>query len=170
MKVREKRKKKKKKKKKEKKEKKRREERKKKDEEKRRERIAHLLVILFEAAADKILDLKRVLGPRQHWWRLLGDRVEDAHRVQLRVRREPGGHLNYCDPQRPDVRSHVVARVGDDLRRHPRWSADECVLPRHAIRQLASHSKVAQLDTTVLGQQDVGGWWWKRRNVSLENK
>ena len=57
---------------------------------------SNLSGILFQAPADKVLHLQRVIS-RQRGWRLLGDGVQNPHRVQIRIWGEASNHFDHGD-------------------------------------------------------------------------
>jgi hypothetical protein len=103
-------------------------------------RVRTLLRVFPEAEIDELLERRR----------------EDLHGMYVGVWGLAVGHLECGDAERPDVRLAVVARLPDDLGRHPEGCAHESVLLRHGRGELPGDAEICELDLSVRADENVG--------------
>jgi hypothetical protein len=118
-------------------------------------RVRTLLRVFPEAEIDELLERRREVALQRRRW-VLWDEEEDLHGMYVGVWGLTVGHLECGDAERPDVRLAVVARLPDDLGRHPEGCAHESVLLRHGRGELPGDAEVCELDLSVRADENVG--------------
>jgi hypothetical protein len=85
---------------------------------------------------------------------IVDDSEQSLHGLQLVVWRLPLDQLDDGAAHTPDIGGSCCTRQLDDLGRHPIRCTNNTRLVQ--ARLLRSHTKVGQLDQTLLGCQDIG--------------
>ena len=87
----------------------------------------HIAGVLLEAGSDKVFKVFAPVGTLEPRRVRLGNEEQHLHRVVLCERRLALGHFNSSNTQRPDVCASIVARLANNLGRHPERRADKGV-------------------------------------------
>jgi len=87
--------------------------------------VKHLLGSLLEAKSNKLFESLGEVALKSRG-RVLGDQEENAHGVEIGIRRLALGHLNCSDAKRPNISLGIVTRLLNNLKEEKKKVAIRC--------------------------------------------